>query len=346
MHHKKNVCPLCSAAAETSNNLVRDTLFCCCTACGQFGITLEAALELRSIHEEVYKLSSFTREQTLREHVVLLTSTDIVLKNTDRSDPLYDATPISIQEILETRFPTGIDGILDRSLHNLSLQSDQLGAKVRIDPKVDCCLLFVRSANECDYVLDALAERGDVVAFGTSAPTSEERFARLTPGGWGRVAGFRTGEDAKNNVQVFVAMWFGSGDKKFRDEESTVFCNRAYLDGFVPGIKGPGYAPSRIDSKEYNDDVTDEIIVEIRRSRFMVADFTGNRGGVYYEAGFAKGLGKTVIFTCHEHDVGGLHFDTNHMNHIVWSSPEELATKLERRIAATIGLGSATTPSP
>ena len=35
----------------------------------------------------------------------------------------------------------------------------------------------------------------------------------------------------------------------------------------------------------------DRIIAQIRASKFVVADFTRNRGGVYYEAGFALGLG-------------------------------------------------------
>jgi len=32
--------------------------------------------------------------------------------------------------------------------------------------------------------------------------------------------------------------------------------------------------------------------------RFIVADFTGQRGGVYFEAGYALGLRKPVIWTC------------------------------------------------
>ena len=34
--------------------------------------------------------------------------------------------------------------------------------------------------------------------------------------------------------------------------------------------------------------IPSEIISEIKRSKFMIADLTGYRGGVYYEAGFAS----------------------------------------------------------
>ena len=45
----------------------------------------------------------------------------------------------------------------------------------------------------------------------------------------------------------------------------------------------------RIDAKEYAGGVMDEIISEIRRARFVIADCTQQRNGVYFEAGFAIG---------------------------------------------------------
>jgi hypothetical protein len=77
-------------------------------------------------------------------------------------------------------------------------------------------------------------------------------------------------------------------------------------------------------------------MTEIRNSEFVVADFTGQRGGVYYEAGFAMGIGRKVIWCCHEDEIGNLHFDTSHKNHIVWKTPDDLRSKLYRRIRATI----------
>ena len=91
------------------------------------------------------------------------------------------------------------------------------------------------------------------------------------------------------------------------------------------------------------DKIDDEIIGEIRRSRFLIADFTyggkGIRGGVYYEAGFALGLGLEVIRSCRADQITDLHFDVNHHYHIAWSTPEELREGLERRILALVGEG-------
>jgi nucleoside 2-deoxyribosyltransferase len=68
----------------------------------------------------------------------------------------------------------------------------------------------------------------------------------------------------------------------------------------------------------------------------VVADFTGDRGGVYYEAGFAQGLGIPVIWTVREDWLDRIHFDTRQYNHIHYATPEELRKALKNRILATI----------
>ena len=94
----------------------------------------------------------------------------------------------------------------------------------------------------------------------------------------------------------------------------------------------------RIDKTEHNDKICDRIISEIRTSGLVIADFTGQRGGVYFEAGYAMGLGIPVIWTCRSSDVDGLHFDTRQYNHISWDSAEDLRIKLVNRIRATLPL--------
>ena len=63
------------------------------------------------------------------------------------------------------------------------------------------------------------------------------------------------------------------------------------------------------------------------------------RGGVYYEAGFAEGLGIDIFWTCREESIGDLHFDTRQYNHIIWTNPADLREKLTNRIRAVIGQG-------
>ena len=74
----------------------------------------------------------------------------------------------------------------------------------------------------------------------------------------------------------------------------------------------------------------------------MVADFThfaekGVRGSVYYEAGFAYGLGLPVLYSCREDLKNELHFDTRQYPHILWKTPEDLYAELRDKIGALIG---------
>ena len=152
--------------------------------------------------------------------------------------------------------------------------------------------------------------------------------AVVSVAGYARIADQSTSPDSS---QAFVAMWF---DPRM---------DEAYSGGISPGIIDAGYDPLRIDQKPDVNKIDDEIIAEIRRSRFLVVDFThgddGARGGVYYEAGFAHGLGLPVIFSCREDIVESLHFDTRQYHHIVWETPAELREGRRNRILALIGAG-------
>ena len=107
-------------------------------------------------------------------------------------------------------------------------------------------------------------------------------------------------------------------------------------EGFKTALGNTGYDPIRIDQVQHNDKIDDVIIGEIRRSGLVVADFTGQRSGVYFEAGFAKGLAIPVIWTCRTDHMATLHFDTRQYDYIVWKDPRNLRVKLRYRIVATI----------
>ena len=141
----------------------------------------------------------------------------------------------------------------------------------------------------------------------------------------------------KDSSQAFIAMWFGN------EKESEKDMNDLYDYGIDIAVKNTGYKALRIDRKRNVNKIDDEIIAEIRRSRFLIADYThgkdGVRGGVYYEAGFAEGLGIPVLRSCRSGQFGDLHFDTRQYYHIKWETPEELRKGLEDRIHALIGEG-------
>jgi hypothetical protein len=127
--------------------------------------------------------------------------------------------------------------------------------------------------------------------------------------------------------QGFVAMWFNAA------------FDAVWTDGFSKAISDAGFRPIRIDKKDYVGGISDEIIAEIRRSRFAVVDYTEQVNGAYFEAGFALGLGLTVIPTCRADQIDKLHFDIRHLNTLPWKEPADLAVNLAKRIVAILGTG-------
>ena len=118
---------------------------------------------------------------------------------------------------------------------------------------------------------------------------------------------------------------------------------QVYERGIAPAVCGAGYRPHIINRDPEVDKVDDAIIAAIRRAKFVVADCThgddGARGSVYYEIGFAHGLGKEVIFTCRKDLIDGIHFDIRQHFQIGWMEPEELIRPLRDRIIARVGTG-------
>lgn len=115
-----------------------------------------------------------------------------------------------------------------------------------------------------------------------------------------------------------------------------------WANAIEPAIQDAGYKPQRIDGHHHNNRIDDEIIAVLRRSKFVIADFTGQRGGVYFEAGFALGLGLQVIWTCEKSELKDVHFDNRQYNFVVWEEDKlkEFKVALQNRIEATIGRGN------
>jgi nucleoside 2-deoxyribosyltransferase len=150
----------------------------------------------------------------------------------------------------------------------------------------------------------------------------------ITARGWKHLDALPAGTSSVG----FVAMWFA-------DEMTPV-----WEQSFNPAITDAGYKAQRIDKEEHNNKIDDEILASIRAAKFVVADFTKQRGGVYYEAGFAQGLGKPIIWTIRQDDLKDIHFDTRQFNHIPWefSALTDFKLALQRRIEASFGRGPLT----
>ena len=123
--------------------------------------------------------------------------------------------------------------------------------------------------------------------------------------------------------QLFVAMKFG-------DE---------LLDSAYEGVIKPvgakyGLAVLRVDEIEDSGLINLQMLEEIAKSRVVLADMTGARPNVYYEAGYAHAIGKEMIFTIHAGD--RVHFDLAPYRFIEWSTELQLRERLCTRLAAIV----------
>lgn len=297
----KDKCTLCGLEANYFDTFGFDGSKYDCPRCGRVEIsgTAEAVyLNNPKYENEKHILSGITRYRTENnlKPIVILS---------DSYDYLKD----------EYYIPRNVSQKLNLLLRYLSKKSDYAGHKIEINYGLDYPITFSKSVNEFNFILEQIKDKKLIIQ------NPDASFC-LTVEGWNRIEELNT--KIIDKKQGFIAMWF---------DESLI---EVYANGFRKAIKDCEYEPMRIDIKEHNNKIDDEIIAEIRNSKLLIADFTGQRGGVYFEAGFAQGLGIPVIWTCNKEDVSNLHFDTRQYNHITWSNSEDLYTQLVNRIKATI----------
>jgi hypothetical protein len=270
-----------------------------CNYCGNYIIPWTAQVTARSTSsDEIYILSSAIRYNSERGRLVRI--------ELDNEAEIIASFPR----------PRNIFEQVDLCLDYLALPAYAfIGAPIY--GNVTYSTWFAaKEESEFEYLCDLLSELGYC---GEGGPDKQ-----LKARGWDRVLSLREGRI--ESAQIFVAMWF---DPQMND---------AWTVGIEKPLENLKFKPLRIDRKEHNDMIDDQIIAEIRASNAVVADFTGDRAGVYFEAGFARGLGKPVIWTCRKDWESKLHFDTRQFNHIIWSDPEDLALKLTNRVRATLPL--------
>jgi len=134
-------------------------------------------------------------------------------------------------------------------------------------------------------------------------------------------------------LRCFIAMAF---DRKDTDE--------LYDRAIKPLLKRKGITPFRVDRSNRNDDIDDQILAELERCDFVIADLTYARPSVYFEAGVAQGREVKVIYTCRRdhfkhqpddrHGNFRVHFDLQMKPIIPWNEPPTAAfsRRLDQRI--------------
>jgi hypothetical protein len=315
----RSSCPLCKETTTTTTTISGIVWDYNCRICGK--VSVHEAFDPDKYSDVLHLLSGWTRERT---------------ENNSQSIPILpeDIDPstegLSVKAIISLpSIPKTIDENIGKFLEALKKRSRFFGDEIRIATSYDYTLAYLEhfredEAGQWQYLKPFLKFLGELVRTGyISQPDSKNNKYEL------KIEGLRHLEKIQRkrpeSFECFIAMKFG--DK---------LLDRAYHEAMVPAILEAGYKPIQMAYLEHNNNIIDEMLGGIKRSSFMVADLSFQNQNVYFEAGFAQGLGIPVIYTCHDYHAHEIKFDTQHTNQIRWSEIDELRVKLKNRILATI----------
>lgn len=293
-------CPICKVELETTAKWRGGKSFTC-PNCGRFRMTDEAILDLP------YELrqNGDSKRAVLSHHI----------RRSQREGDDW----MQITNDLAKRVAAG-------KLPNAAQQGDNLVQWLGVNSEAPGEFIQ-RPLDHWTAIVGTLIKHDYVGFIGTALEHEDLLIGNHTMGffnwclsfqGWQRFEELQRGRADTN--KAFMAMQYGEDQ-----------LDKVYRECFMPAAEQAGFRLTRLDEEPRAGLIDDRLRVEIRTSAFLVADLTHGNRGAYWEAGYAEGLGKPVIYTCEksvfDDKTKGPHFDTNHHQTIVWDQ-DDLATAL------------------
>ena len=299
-------CPICNEMYAESAPLTGRNTHYRCIRCGEFILTTTATLTLDDLLKEQ------PNGRTLLSYTIR--------KMQGNEPPTLDNQ--IIKTVLEnSRLPS-----LKEQQNNLVLYlGNRRYPGELVEEELRELIAVVGSINYSglNFIIDHLKESELLT---TAKDSSDNRFMSLTMKGWEQYDEIRRGNiDSK---KAFMAMPFNNPilDKVYRH--------------FKLAITQTGFDLLRIDEQPKAGLIDDRLRVEITTSRFLIAELTDENHGVYWEAGYAEGLGRPVIYTCEKtyFEKVKTHFDTNHHLTVIWEEDKinEALDKLKATVRTTL----------
>ena len=147
----------------------------------------------------------------------------------------------------------------------------------------------------------------------TGSPMAMFTHIDLSLDGWQQYEEEKRGHFAGN--YGFIAMEFGNPTLEEFVKETV-----------KPAVKeGLGFELVHMRDRSRAGVIDNILRVQIRDAKFVIVDLTHDNNGAYWEAGYAEGLGKPVIYICEveKFENQKTHFDTNHCTTVPWSLGKE-----------------------
>ena len=319
-------CPLCGLKARGGmHNMM---MYYNCKNCGRYGL----AYDLISDIDQEWKpiLSYIARKASDNGNQLLIEEPESIIKNNPLPNPAEQANNLIIH-----------------------MGREKSGRYIIVDAKEFVARIGAPSEEGVIFILKSLQDKGMIEQLERSAESDAPNYIaiklnlksmawpsgklpawRLTFTGWEKFNELKR-EGIESN-RAFMAMQYNSIKNVPKDYSIPKKEWDKMFELFKEATGKTGFLLYKLIDKPEAGLIDDRMRVEIRNSKFTVADLTFDNRGAYWESGFAEGLGKKVIYTCEKKwfDKKKTHFDTNHLETIVWERDklEEAAKKLEATI--------------
>ena len=314
-----------------------DTWHYSCPYCGEYEVTGSALQEILANpeHDKILnRLASLSTERMLQKKSSFLLGT-----NTDSKRMMF-----SYADLLE-QYPSDFREQHDRALLNFARLAN-FSPLCEIDGEVNPHVFFCDSFQEMYTFLHILKDEKYVNLSELNNITGVYPIKKMSL----TVSGFEYARSLEKDISkrqhAFVAMWF-NGEMQL------------YTQEVQKAIRQAGYEPYIANQDSYNGLIMNKVLNKISEAKFVIADLTslpetetdpctGVRGGVYYEAGYAAGLGLQVILTCREDATARIHFDLKQFLGIFWKKTDDgklmaweydFVDYLKNHIIKTVGPG-------
>jgi nucleoside 2-deoxyribosyltransferase len=301
-------CPICLTAGNISTRDYGEQLFVDCPRCGRFKITRTAQhINIKTDYQRLALSHWIRKNQSNNEKIMLGTQT---LKS------IIDK--ISLPKVSEQA-----NNLILLIGENINTPEEWY--KINLFPLLS--IIGAKDYNGIEYICIHLKNSGFIDFKGYKKDEEINYQFQLTFKGWSRFE--ELSNIGSKGTFAFMAM-------QYKDDEQNII----YEDHFKKAVKDTGFDLRRLDENLKAGLIDNQLRVEIRNCRFLLADLTADNNGAYWEAGYAEGLGKPVIYLCEKQHFDNFktHFDTNHHTTIIWEKEdiEQAKEKLKATIRATL----------
>ena len=304
MQKEPKNCPVCQIIVSDWSGRPRFNIEdYVCPVCGRFGITRSAKINFRSKTDD-------KRAVAIVSHAVR--------KMQERNEwPTIDSKMIK-QLLKQDYLPTPSEQA-DNYILWVGDSTQFPGREIEIIPKYQWSIIGALDQDNFTFIHNSLYKKGLL--------TVTQKSTSLSFDGWSEYNILKT--RIKDSYRAFMAMPFGDS-----------LLDKVFFEFFKPAVKKTGLDLVRLDEAPRAGLIDDRLRVSLRSAKLIIAELTNGNNGAYWEAGFAEGLGKPVIYTCERgyFNEKKTHFDTNHMHTVIWDQDnlEEAAQNLKASIRATI----------